>query len=111
MSTSTQNHPILQLRVALTTRDYERLVKFYCDGLGMEPAAVWNNDGGRALMEAGSHEAHLIQQPLAAALGIDLPIGSPSGNMVICLGGGCTEAAVLAMYGIVSADTLRAGGL
>ena len=50
-----------------------------------------------AVMEAGSHEAHLIQQPLAAALGIDLPISSPSGNMVICLGGGCTEAAVLAM--------------
>ena len=64
-----------------------------------------------AVMEAGSREAYLIQQPLAAALGIDLPIGSPSGNMVICLGGGCTEAAVLAMYGIVSADTLRAGGL
>jgi rod shape-determining protein MreB len=64
-----------------------------------------------AIMEAGSREAFLIQQSLAAALGIDLPIGSPSGNMVICLGGGCTEAAVLAMYGIVSADTLRAGGL
>ncbi|MEW6030658.1 MAG: rod shape-determining protein [Chloroflexota bacterium] len=64
-----------------------------------------------AVMEAGSREAFLIQQSLAAALGIDLPIGSPSGNMVICLGGGATEAAVLAMYGIVSADTLRAGGL
>ncbi len=64
-----------------------------------------------AVMEAGSREAYLIQQSLAAALGIDLPIGSPSGNMVICLGGGATEAAVLAMYGIVSADTLRAGGL
>ncbi|GER80886.1 MAG: rod shape-determining protein [Anaerolineaceae bacterium] len=64
-----------------------------------------------AVMEAGAHEANLIPQPLAAALGIDLPIGSPSGNMVICLGGGCTEAAVLAMYGIVSADTLRVGGL
>jgi catechol 2,3-dioxygenase-like lactoylglutathione lyase family enzyme len=48
MSTST--YPILELRVALTTRDYERLVKFYCDGLGLEPAAIWNNDGGRALM-------------------------------------------------------------
>ncbi len=44
------NHPILQLRVAVTTSDYERLVKFYCDGLGLEPAAIWNNDGGRALM-------------------------------------------------------------
>jgi rod shape-determining protein MreB len=64
-----------------------------------------------AVLEAGSREAFLIQQPLAAALGIDLPIGSPSGNMVICLGGGCTEAAVMAMYGIVSAETLRAGGM
>ena len=64
-----------------------------------------------AVLEAGSREAFLIQQPLAAALGIDLPIGSPSGNMVICLGGGCTEAAVMAMYGIVSAETLRSGGM
>lgn len=64
-----------------------------------------------AVMEAGAREAFLIQQPLAAAIGIDLPINSPSGNMVICLGGGCTEAAVIAMYGIVSADTLRAGGI
>jgi rod shape-determining protein MreB len=64
-----------------------------------------------AVLEAGSREASLIQQPLAAAIGIDLPINSPSGNMVICLGGGCTEAAVMAMYGIVSAETLRAGGL
>lgn len=43
-------HPVLEMRVALTTRDYERLVKFYCEGLGIEPAAIWNNDGGRALM-------------------------------------------------------------
>ncbi|HET9911227.1 MAG TPA: VOC family protein [Anaerolineales bacterium] len=47
---STSRDPILELRVALTTHDYERLVKFYCDGLGLEPAAIWNNDGGRALM-------------------------------------------------------------
>jgi rod shape-determining protein MreB and related proteins len=64
-----------------------------------------------AVLEAGSREAFLIQQPLAAALGVDLPIGSPSGNMVICLGGGCTEAAVMAMYGIVSGETLRMGGI
>jgi len=50
MSTPNSNHPILELRIALTTSDYERLVKFYCDGLGMDPAAIWNNDGGRALM-------------------------------------------------------------
>jgi methylmalonyl-CoA/ethylmalonyl-CoA epimerase len=50
MASPSSNYPVLQLRVALTTRDYERLVKFYCDGLGIEPAAIWNNDGGRALM-------------------------------------------------------------
>lgn len=41
---------ILELRVAITTQDYERLVKFYCLGLDIEPAAVWNNDGGKALI-------------------------------------------------------------
>jgi rod shape-determining protein MreB len=64
-----------------------------------------------AVLEAGSREASLIQQPLAAAIGVDLPIGSPSGNMVISLGGGCVEAAVIAMYSIFSAETLRSGGL
>lgn len=47
---SNSNHPILELRVALITSDYERLMKFYCDGLGIEPAAIWNNDGGKALI-------------------------------------------------------------
>lgn len=64
-----------------------------------------------AILQAGSGEAYLIQQPLAAALGIDLPIGTPSGNMVVCLGAGTTQAAVLAMYGIVAGETLRAGGM
>ncbi len=64
-----------------------------------------------AVLQAGSREAYLIQQPLAAALGVDLPINSPSGNMVICLGGGSTQCAVLAMYGIVTAETMRSGGL
>ncbi len=63
-----------------------------------------------AALQAGARDAYLIQQPLAAALGVDLPINSPSGNMVVCLGGGATQCAVLAMYGIVSAETMRAGG-
>lgn len=41
---------VLELRVALTTSDYERLVNFYSAGLGLEPAAIWNNDGGKALI-------------------------------------------------------------
>jgi len=64
-----------------------------------------------AILQAGSREAILIQQPLAAAIGVDLPIGTPSGNMILCLGAGATQAAVMAMYGIVAADTLRAGGM
>jgi catechol 2,3-dioxygenase-like lactoylglutathione lyase family enzyme len=47
---SNPNQPILELRIALTVAEFERSVKFYCDGLGIEPAAIWNNDGGRALM-------------------------------------------------------------
>jgi rod shape-determining protein MreB len=70
----------------------------------------------RAVHEAilsvvGSGNALMVPQPLAAALGVDLPIGTPSGNMVVCLGGGCTQAAVLAMHDIVSGETLREGGL
>ena len=65
----TQNRPILELRVAITTSDYERLVKFYCDGLGLEPAAVWNNDGGRALMlEMGQATLELFDERQAEVI-------------------------------------------
>jgi len=64
-----------------------------------------------ATLDAGAREAVLIQQPLAAALGADLPIGTPSGNMLLCLGAGATQAAVLAMYGVVASETMRAGGM
>jgi methylmalonyl-CoA/ethylmalonyl-CoA epimerase len=40
----------MELRVALTTVDYDRLVRFYCDGLGLEPAQLWNNGQGRAMI-------------------------------------------------------------
>jgi hypothetical protein len=45
MSAPNPNRPVLELRVALTAQDYERLVRFYSEGLGVEPAAIWNNDG------------------------------------------------------------------
>lgn len=50
MTTPNPNYPVLELRIALTTSDYERLIKFYCDGLGIEPAAIWNNTQGQALV-------------------------------------------------------------
>ena len=66
---SAPNQPILQLRVALTTNDYERLVAFYCQGLGMEPAAQWSNDGGHALvLEMGKATLEIFDEPQAAAI-------------------------------------------
>jgi len=65
----------------------------------------------KAAMEAGASRAHLIPEPLAGALGADLPVGMPSGTMVVDLGGGATEAAVFAMNGIVVANSVRVGGL
>jgi len=64
-----------------------------------------------ATLEAGAARVHLIPEPLASALGAGLPIGTPSGNMVVDLGGGATESAVIAMNGIVVASSIRVGGL
>jgi lactoylglutathione lyase len=50
MKSAKNNRPVLELRVALTTNQYERSIKFYCDGLGIEPAAIWNNGHGHALV-------------------------------------------------------------
>jgi len=63
-----------------------------------------------AALQAGSRDAHLIQEPLAGAIGVGLPIATPSGNMVVNLGGGGVQAAVIAMTGIVAANTVRIGG-
>jgi len=67
----------------------------------------------RAVHEAALQvgDALLISQPLSAAVGIDLPIATPTGNMVVCMGGGCTQAAVIAMHDVVSGESLRQGGL
>jgi rod shape-determining protein MreB len=64
-----------------------------------------------AALQAGSREAYLIQEPLAAAIGVGLPVATPSGNLVVTLGGGVTQAAVISTGGIVSADSVRIGGL
>lgn len=69
MSTPNPNDPIIELRVALTTREYERSVKFYCDGLGLEPAAIWNNDGGRALiLDMGKATLELFDEKQAEVI-------------------------------------------
>jgi rod shape-determining protein MreB len=77
------------------------------------PAGVTNVESRAVLdatLQAGAREAHLIAAPLAAAIGANIPIASPSGNMLIDLGGGTCEAAVLSLNDIVVSSTMRQGG-
>jgi len=64
-----------------------------------------------AALEAGAREVFLIPEPLAAAIGAGLPVGTPAGDMVVNIGGGITEAAVLTMNTIIRAESGRVGGL
>lgn len=63
-----------------------------------------------AAKEAGAGEAMTIEEPMAAAIGAGLPIASPGGNMVIDIGGGTTDIAVISLGGIVLSHSLRVGG-
>lgn len=72
---------------------------------GVEERAV-----KEAAVQAGAKEAHLIEEPLAAALGAGVDIAEPSGNMIIDIGGGTMDIAVLSLGGIVVSESLRVGG-
>jgi rod shape-determining protein MreB and related proteins len=61
-------------------------------------------------MSAGAREVYLIDEPMAAAIGAGLPITEPSGNMIIDIGGGTTEVAVISLSGIVYSNSARVGG-
>jgi rod shape-determining protein MreB len=64
----------------------------------------------QAAKEAGAGEAYTIEEPMAAAIGAGLPISSPGGNMVVDIGGGTTDIAVISLEGIVVSRSLRVGG-
>jgi rod shape-determining protein MreB len=63
-----------------------------------------------AAVQAGGREAYLIPEPLAAALGAGMPVDTPTGNLVVDIGGGTSEAAVISMNGIVEFASVRVGG-
>ena len=59
---------------------------------------------------SGAREVYLIEEPMAAALGVGLPVGEPSGNMIVDIGGGTTDVAVISLDGIVFSKAVRVGG-
>lgn len=63
-----------------------------------------------ATMAAGARAAYIIKEPIVAAIGADIPIGSPSGHMIADIGGGTAEIAVISLGGIVSSGSVRIGG-
>lgn len=63
-----------------------------------------------ATISAGARTAYLIDEPLAAAIGAKIPIANPSGNMIVDIGGGTTEAAVVCLGGVVVHSSVRVGG-
>ena len=77
------------------------------------PSGVTNVEGRAvhdAAIAAGARAAYLIPEPLAAALGANVPISAASGNLIIDIGGGTTEVAVISLNGIVTSHSVRVGG-
>src|SRR6202162_1132608 len=72
---------------------------------GVEKRAV-----EEATLSAGARKAYLIEEPMAAAIGAGLPVAEPTGNMIVDIGGGTTEVAVISLGGIVVSQSLRVGG-
>ncbi len=106
----------------VTQRMLEYFIRKAARGLGMfKPRVMISVPYGvtsvekravrEAALEAGAGRAHLIPEPLAGAIGAGLPVNSPSGNMVVDMGGGASEAAVVSVNGIVVANSIRVGGL
>ena len=61
-------------------------------------------------LSAGAREVYLIEEPMAAAIGVDLPVWEPTGNLIIDIGGGTTEVAIISMSGIVFSKSVRIAG-
>lgn len=63
-----------------------------------------------AALQAGAKEAHLVEEPMAAAIGAGLPVHEPTGNMIVDIGGGTTDVAIISLGGIVTSRSIRVGG-
>jgi rod shape-determining protein MreB len=72
---------------------------------GVEKRAV-----EEACLSAGARQAYLIEEPMAAAIGAGLPVSEPTGSMIVDVGGGTSEVAVISLGGIVTSQSIRVGG-
>ena len=64
----------------------------------------------QAAMQAGAKEVHIMEEPMAAAIGAGLPVAEPTGSMIVDIGGGTTDVAVISLGGIVTSQSIRIGG-
>jgi rod shape-determining protein MreB and related proteins len=71
---------------------------------------VEQSAGKEAGHQAGARKVYIIEEPMAAAIGAGLPVNEPTGNMVVDIGGGTTEVAVISLGGIVTSQSIRIGG-
>ena len=101
----------------------ETMLAFYSQGVGSEIVSApnyhwysfrnyWGRKASRfrCCHQAGAREAYLLEEPMAAAIGASLPVSEPSGSMVVDIGGGTTEVAIISLGGIVVAKSIRVAG-
>jgi catechol 2,3-dioxygenase-like lactoylglutathione lyase family enzyme len=95
MTPSAPDQPVLELRVAVTTRDFERLLRFYATGLGLEPAQIWTSEHGQAiLLEMGRGTLEVFDEAHARHID-EIEAGQPvSGPIRFALGVPDVQAAV-----------------
>lgn len=79
-------------------------------GVPLDVTEVERKAVGDAVLSAGARDVHIVEEPIAAAVGIGLPISDPVGNMIVDFGGGTTEIAVISLNGVVTAKSIPIAG-
>lgn len=101
----------------------ERMLRYYLRQVGRRGArprvvvcvpvgttGIERRAAEEAALQAGARTAHVMEEPMAAAIGVGLPVQEPAGNMVVDMGGGITEVAVVSLGGVVVSESVRVGG-
>lgn len=107
----TMTEVMLREFIKKVTSGFERLVRHrIMIGVPSGATDVEKRAVLEAALEVGGKEAYLIEEPMAAAIGANMPVGEPIGNMVVDIGGGTTDIAIASLGGLVVCESLRVGG-